>query len=272
MKYYFLIVSLFLFVLLSAQSFKSRTLSKIENSPIGYVNVGILNKNIGTTSDAKGSFELFLDSKYNNDSLTFSCIGYEIFNIAVSDFKNLKINNIFLSERTYKLAETIVLPKKLKKKTLGVTTKSKSIASGFSDNILGYEMGIMMPVKKSAKINSVNLNISYCKYDTIFYRINVYEVRDRRRKIYENVLLSPVYLTIPKDKIKGTLSLDLSNKDIWVNGDCLVTIECVKNLGKGNLYFCSGIGHSTYFRKTSQGEWKSVPIGISLSVNVDLEY
>lgn len=267
-----LLISLSLFDLLSAQSFKSRTLSKIDKSPIGYVNIGIFNKNVGTTSDANGSFEIFLDDKYSNDSLTFSCIGFDTFKILVSDFKMLKNNNIFLTERSYKLSETIVLPKKLKKKTLGVTTKSKSIASGFSDNILGYEMGIMMPIKKSAKINSVNLNILYCKYDTIFYRINVYEVRDRRRKIYENVLLSPVYLTIPKDKINGTLSLDLSNKDIWVSGDCLVTIECVKNLGKGNLYFCSGIGHSTYFRKTSQGEWKSVPIGISLSVNVDLEY
>lgn len=64
--------------------------------------------------------------------------------------------------------------------------------------------------------------------------------------------------------------MNLHKHNIQVSGDFLVTLEHVKNLGKGGLYFCAQLGRSWY-RKTSQGDWGSAPIGVSISVEALVE-
>ena len=252
--------------------FKGKIISKGNQTPVEYANIGIPNKNTGTTSDAAGNYSINLPDEFNNDTLRISSIGFETRNIIIRDFINLKSNNIELSEKIYNLSETVIIPKLFKEMVLGVKTKSKSIQAGFNEHILGKEMGVILAIRKSAKLKKINLNIATCNFDTIFYRINVYEVRNLWKKDFVNVLKTPLYINIPKDKVKSTVTIDIENSDIWVNGNCLVTIEYVRDLGKGQLHFCAGIGNSTYHRETSQGKWSSVPIGIGLNVIADVEY
>ena len=56
-----------------------------------------------------------------------------------------------------------------------------------------------------------------------------------------------------------------------LNSDFLVTFEVVKDLGSGRLCFPASILHRTYVRETSQGRWETAPVGISISVLVDVE-
>ena len=126
-----------------------------------------------------------------------------------------------------------------------------------------------MKVKKTAKVKSVNLNFSVCSYDSLFYRLNIYKVIGPLA--FENVLESPIYLSLAKNDVKETVRIDLEKYNVVMEGDFLVTIEHVKNLGDGRLYFCAGLKERTYYRKTSQGEWKTAPIGISISVDADVE-
>jgi hypothetical protein len=63
----------------------------------------------------------------------------------------------------------------------------------------------------------------------------------------------------------------LRSKDILTNGDFLITLEHIKDLGEGHLLFCAGLGTKTYFKKTSQGKWEAVPVGVSISVVADVE-
>jgi len=42
------------------------------NTPIAYVNIGIVGKNIGTVSDKDGKFNLLIEAQYMYDSLLFS--------------------------------------------------------------------------------------------------------------------------------------------------------------------------------------------------------
>ena len=71
--------------------------------------------------------------------------------------------------------------------------------------------------------------------------------------------------------VKDELQIDLQSKNIVVDGNFLVTLEHIKDLGKGYLHFCAGLADKTYYRKTSQGKWDTVPVGISLSVIADVE-
>lgn len=237
--------------------------------PIEFANIGIIGKNVGTVSDVNGKFNFFVDAQYDNDTIQFSIIGYKPIQIKVSDLRKKNDNVLLLEEKTYALTEVIVKPKIFKQQTIGVTTKNKKIAAGFKDNLLGYECGILMKVKKTAFIKKVNINIASCSYDTIFYRLNIYKVCKKMH--FENILKEPIYVTMPKESVKDEVSIDLESRNIVVNGDFLVTLEHVKNLKDGHLYFCAGLANKTYSRKTSQGEWETVPIGLSISVIADIE-
>lgn len=237
--------------------------------PIGFANIGIVGKNVGTVTDLNGRFKLFVDSKYDNDTILFSIIGYKPLLIKISDLRKKVDNEVFLKERAYEITEVVIKPRIFKQRTLGVTTKFKNISSGFKDNILGYECGILMKVKKTAFIKKINLNISYCTYDTIFYRLNIYKVSGKMD--FENILREPIYLKIPKESVKDEIQIDLQSKNIVVDGDFLITLEHVKDLGNGYLHFCAGITDKTYYRLTSQGKWETSPFGISISVIADVE-
>ena len=59
---------------LFGQTFSGTVIDSKSNLPIEFVNIGIVGKNIGTTSDIRGNYNISIDSLFDNDSLLFSCI------------------------------------------------------------------------------------------------------------------------------------------------------------------------------------------------------
>lgn len=55
--------------------------------PLPYVNIGVWNKNIGTISHDDGSFQIDVSNATEDDSLTFSMMGYETKQIGISEVK-----------------------------------------------------------------------------------------------------------------------------------------------------------------------------------------
>jgi len=267
------IITVLIFVLncniLFGQDISGVVINEKSKLPIEYVNIGIARKNIGTVSDYNGKYNLSIDPQFDDDTLLFSCIGYLPISVKIADLKKGNYKNILLKEKVYEIREVVVRPKIFKQQTLGVTTHFKNIAAGFDKNLLGYELGVLMKVKKTAVIKRVNINISVCTYDSIFYRLNIYKVQGKMN--FENILSNPIYIHMAKDKVKEEIQVDLQSQNIVVGGDFLVTLENVKDLGEGRLYFCAGLLDKTYYRKTSQGKWETAPVGISISVDADVE-
>lgn len=250
------------------QKLTGRVLNPDSKSPVEYVNIGIVGKNIGTVSDQHGVFNLWIEPPYQNDSLLFSRIGFESRSVKISDIKENDV--IRLKEKTYSLKEVTIKPRRFKERRLGITTKSNLIIAGFANNKLGHEMGLLMKIKKTAILKSVNINIAKCEYDTIFYRLNIYETKGKND--FEPILKKPIYIHISKHDIRnGAIQIDLKDQQIIVNGNFLVTLEHVRELGDRGLYFSCGLKQKTYFRTTSQGSWATAPVGISLSVAADVE-
>lgn len=235
---------------------------------IEYTNIGIVGKNIGTVSDCQGKFSIDINAQLDNDTLLFSSIGYFPKQVKVSELRNGNFK-VALKEKVYEIKPVVVKPRIYKQKTLGVSTRSKMASAGFENNLLGYEMGIIMKVKKTARVKSVNLNFSVCSYDSLFYRLNIYKVT--APLMFENILESPIYINLTKDNVKETVRVNLEKYNLVLEGNFLVTIEHVKDLGNGRLYFCAGLKEKTYYRKTSHGEWQTAPVGISISVDADVE-
>ncbi len=152
---------------------------------------------------------------------------------------------------------------------MGVDTRTKSIQVGFGENLLGKEIGVLIKNKKMAIIESIFMNFAECTYDSIFFRVSVYEYRSKKE--ITNVLDVPIYLSISKKEALNRVEIDVKKYNILVNGDFLVSVEHVKDLGIGQLLFSSKLGGKSFGRSTSQSDWENAPIRVSLGVNALVE-
>jgi hypothetical protein len=236
------------------QQFKGRVLSTETRAGIGFVNIGIMGRNVGTVSDENGDFAIDLKSIYDNDSIKFSMIGYEPRTFLVSSFKKESAREIYLTPKLYNILEVKVIYHKPRVIKLGTSVTSNELRSGFSDNELGSELGIKLHVKGSVKLTDLNLNIARCTFDTVTYRFNVYQSLDGID--YTNILTSPIYFSFSRGMIDKVITFDLSKYSIIVTGDILISVELYKDMGPGTLLFHTMFfTGTTYHRKTSQGDW-----------------
>lgn len=252
------------------QKFSGSLMSKKNNTPIDFVNIGVIGKNIGFISNENGQFELFIDANYNNDTLKFSRIGFSPLIMKVSDFKKLTNFEIYLEEHITEISSIVVRPKKIMQRELGITASHKHPRIYFTKYYPGNEMGVMIKNKKSLTIESLIINFATCTYDTVFYRINVYKVLGGLQ--FENILNEPIYIKIPKSDTKEKVVFDLRKNNLIIQGDFLLSLEQVKDLGDGEVSFCTGFLSKTYWRNVSQGNWmifSSVAPSISVDAKVE---
>lgn len=256
--------------LMIGQSVSGIVIHEETGKPVEFVNIGIAGKDIGTVSDLNGVFSLVLDPQFDKDTLLFSCIGYYPTAISIAAFKKNTTKNVFLKEQKYDLVEVVVKPKNVKERILGERTSAKMVSAGFEKNLLGYEIGTIMRVKKPAFVKEVKINIADCSYDTIYYRLNIYKLKGEVD--FENVLQEPIYINISKEMIKESIEIDLRAYNIIIDSDFLVSVEQVKHLGDGYLHFCARLfSENSYFRETSQGSWHKCPARVAISVVADVE-
>lgn len=122
-------------------------------TPLQYVNVVLLTKNIGTVTDDKGFFSIAAD---NTDSIKFSHIAYLPRIIKTGDFVS---DTITLKENLNKLTGVLIKGSTSKKKIrLGFYNKDRS--SGF-DFGPGNEIAVFLtnPVKKSLWIKFITFEV-----------------------------------------------------------------------------------------------------------------
>ena len=244
--------------LVFGQTRKGKVLSGETKSGIGFANIGIIGKNVGTVSDEAGNFTIELDKIYDNDSLRFSMVGYESKTFLVGLLKENSIENVYLNPRSYSLQEVKVIYRRPREIKLGNPVTSNDLRTGFSYNDLGSELGINVYTKRQVKLKDLNLNVAICTFDTVTYRLNIYQVVNQTE--YKNILTKPIYISFSKDKINNVITFDLSKYSIIIEGDVLITLELYKDLGEGRLLFhaefFTGI---TYHKKTSEGKWTKQP-------------
>ena len=247
-----------------AQSLNGRILDAQTKQPVEFASIGILHRNAGTVANEQGNFVLNTEKAAPADTIKVSMLGYESRLFLVRDFENFLAQQsgmISLQPQNRKLQEVVIKPRKTKIITAGNTTDSKFMSAGFTSNDLGSEVGTVLRYnkKKPGKLENVNFNIASNSYNNVLFRVNLYEFKNG--KIGENLLKEPLYTDFTGDS--GTLTLDLSDKDIYISSDCLLTLEWIKDYGRRGLFFSAGFFNSdSYARKTSHGDWFDVPAGL----------
>lgn len=268
-KNIFLLVVLFIPKVALGQLFEGTVLLKDSNTGIAFVDVGIIGKNIGTVTDQSGKFSINLDKINDNDSIRFSMIGYDSKSFLVHTFKADTIKTVFLSPKSYYLTEVKVFYHKTRRILLGTPVNTETLKSGFGENNLGSELGVKINSPGEVKLIDLNLNVATCTYDSVTYRLNIYQTIDE--VIYKNILTEPIYISFTKDKIDHIVTFDLQKYSIVVKGDFLVTLELYRDLGEGRLlFFTQYFTSCTYHKKTSEGKWTKAPGAIGMYLHGQL--
>lgn len=269
-----LLLILFTANLSIAQMKNGIVLDQETQQPISYSNIGIINKNVGTVSSQDGSFEIQLEAKYDTDSLRFSCIGYESQTYSIRDFRKQFLSDkiiINLVPKATILKDVIVTSESKKAIILGLSPKSRFTKAGFLYNRVGHEIGTLFEQEDPSPLylDSVQLNFVTCNYDSIFLRINVYNINAERT---ENILPQNVFINLTKKQALANPRINLTSYSLLVGKKYLVSIEIVKSLGELGLKFYAALNvdrFATRYRGTSQDKWetlhhKSKPVGISI--------
>lgn len=243
------------------------------NEPLQFVNIGILNREVGTVSDSEGNFSLELDKSFTLNTIRLSMIGYIPLELIVKDVigKSSPVM-IEMEEKTEELEEVVVVDKALKRKKIGNTTQSKFLSTGFGYEQLGAEMGIKVKVRKPTLVDSFNFHISYNRLNSeAIFRLNICTVK--KGKPNQNVLKDNVLIKVDP-KQTGLQTIDLTGYNVTLTEDALVTLEWVDFVGEESkdeaIYFSLALfGNSTYIKKTSQANFRkhsSLGIGFYLDV------
>ncbi|CAL2083457.1 conserved protein of unknown function [Tenacibaculum sp. 190524A02b] len=233
----------------SQELFISGVIMDKEQLTIPYVNIIALNKNEGTFSDEKGNFKLLRSDFKDSDIIEFSCLGYKTKQITVKDLKNEKIK-IYLVKVFEKLDEVVLKVKKMKTYTKGKTRTNTSDMIRFSSsfkkymwNKPGHEIGrkFSLGTKKSSYLKKFNFYIKENTFKNSILKINIYNVKDN--KPYKYINKSNIIVTLDNEFV-GWKTVDLSNLDIVVKEDIIITVEylksvpsCYKQPGNCGLFF-----------------------------------
>ncbi len=248
------------------QILSGRIRDKKSNLPLPFVNIGILNKDRGTTSNIKGEFDLSLSESDLNDTLRISMVGYEPKEIYLKDIfkKQKQILNIQLQEKTNELKEIVIVDKKLTTKVLGNKTDSKFFGGKFASGDLGSEIAIRINIKDTPTyLETFKFNISYNRGDTARFRVNIYDVKTGIPN--KNILTDNVILSINGNA--GKIEIDLSKYNVVVNDDFFIALEWIEGKTNSGIVFSAGFANKgTYYRKASQGRWKKYPMGVGFNV------
>ncbi|TWO33901.1 hypothetical protein E1J38_003765 [Seonamhaeicola sediminis] len=236
-------------------------LDKSTNQPIPYVNIGFVDKSIGTASNEKGSFKLQYEEDYirNFDVLQFSSLGYKTLKIKAPDLfsKLSNTNKIYLQPDIQSLDELIITaPETEKKQVGGLDFDGYTIGYWKEEVALGGEIATRLKInKKDSKLLDLKLRILENISDSIKLRVNIY---DSNKKLPNKNLLSTNIFHVVTKKI-GIDTINLKPYNIKVDNDIIVSIELVEVFGDKVGFVVAGIGSGTTFtRYISQDKWEEI--------------
>lgn len=253
------------------QTYTGKVYDKYSSNEVEFVEIGILNHEFGTISDIDGRYTIDLTNCDSNDTLRFSHVGYKYIDIKVSDYMNKIDKDIALQPKDNYLETIVVDHRKFSSKILGNNFVGNKYQGGFIQNIKGFECGVLLNISKRAILNKLILNITDCAYENIYYRVNVYKEIGKNQ--FENILSKDIYIKQPITGNEKEISIDLTPYYVHVEGNTLVTLQHIANIGKGQLLFAGSAvkGSNCYYRTSSQGRWFKTPIKLSFRVEALVE-
>jgi len=238
-------------------------LDRLKN-PIQYVNVGVLNKPVGTVTNEMGQFVLNFDNSMLLDTLRISCIGFKSKDFAIKELPGNKSDfTVTLENFTEKLDEIIITSNRLKTYTKGKEkTKTKNevffAIPDWEDLNLGSEIGRKFSVgtKKPSLLEEFKFFIKKNNFETLKFRINIYSIKDE--KPHKKINDTNIFVEV-NNKLTGWIKIDLSDYKIKTQQDIIITTEWVEGSTGNELslpILLPSINSIHYYKYGTHAKWK----------------
>lgn len=215
------------------QTISGRIIDELTGEALEYVNIRVVNKNIGTVSMRNGEFQLSISNVSKEDSLRFSYIGYKTLSIAIDSFKKSDQYAIKLKPQPSVLDEVVVKAKPLTRILGNTKVDRKYTGWGDFQSLRGRTRGILIEgAECPVKVKSMSFRINHNDWDSVAFRINILEAKGD--KPGNSILRENIFVTT--DKKHKWVRVDLDNKNIIICTRVVVTIEWVDAWGKIGEY------------------------------------
>ncbi|MEM7084745.1 MAG: carboxypeptidase-like regulatory domain-containing protein [Bacteroidota bacterium] len=239
--------------------------------PLEFVNIGFLNKDIGTTTTTSGHFIISYETDRigPHDVLQISFLGYETRRITFDQLKRLSTDpvTIALTPSVLDLTEVVLKSTPRKKKTIGHTAfTAASMGYWEGKEAIGGEIASVIQIKKEkTKLHGLHFNILQNASDSLRIRIKIYDFEGGEPTV--EMTGKDIIHTITKKKGMEYISLDAYH--IKVDNDVLISIELVEAFGP-RIYFslsASAYGGMSFIREKDYPYWmiqKTVCVGFKV--------
>jgi hypothetical protein len=251
------------------RDYKGQTIDAKTGEPVPYVNIGIVDRGVGTVSDENGIFHLPLDISLlgQGEAIQISCLGYETIRIPVSkielqynEYPKLVMNPVEISLDEVVVTNTTLVPIK---EYIGYQNNGSPSLGYWKDNVaLGGELATKIRTSKGPRqLNSLEFEVWSNPSDSILIRINVYDSDGPLGRPLTNLNKSGKDILKTLTKGRGFKDVDLEPYTIYVTDDFYVSLELLKVYGDSEIDLVLAASDSDYgsYRKyTSQDKWQKL--------------
>lgn len=198
---------------------------------IQFANGIVKGTTLGSMTDETGFFELQYNSKKLNDTIIFSCLGYEKHLIPIDILIKDENHTIYLTPIQTVLNEVVIEERKSKMITLGV--QYRAIAGGgvaySSDTILGTQVAFLIEMEKEKSIFIEKVKVHFYSNDCNHFpmRVHLYS-QDKKTGLPKDEMLNEneiFYVNVSK----GWVEINLEKYNIVAKENFFICIEWLDN-------------------------------------------
>lgn len=222
---------------------------------IPYVNAYAGLSDYGAISNNQGDIQFELDKITKNDSIVFSCIGYNEFTISKNDLVTADEKIIILREKDHLLNNIEIKSKSVRFKSIKAGVTGGICRSEFYTfpKYTGGEYGIIIENNKTCYIEEIHFNLSNVSHDSLKYEINLYHYEN---EIKESINSSRHFIELNRNSKKG--KVDLKDEEIRISANFAILFESIQERDYTySIKFksqCSG--KNKFITKKDSGKWK----------------
>ncbi|RNC90202.1 MAG: hypothetical protein ED555_12340 [Allomuricauda sp.] len=251
------------------RDYKGKVIDATTNKVIPYVNIGIVEKGIGTVSDEAGLFHLLVEKEEVPATavILFSSLGYAPLRIPVAEMP-LIYNDypIFtMTPQPTRLNEVVVSNKGNRFITdfIGYRNYGEQSFGYWKDQIaLGGELATRILAKSGLRrLDRLQFEVFHNPSDSLLLRVNIYEDDGPLGRPKTNLNKSGKNILVTVKKNDKTVSVDLRPFDLYVQSDFMLSLELVKVYGEEELGLILAAAFNQYgsYRKyASQAKWERI--------------
>lgn len=234
---------------------------------LAYASIGIPGTSIGTVAGEDGRFSLEIPENANltdKDSVQFLLLGFAKKSLPLSAWSATSAPvEVRLEPSVYQLREVVVRPDDTRLEVLGKEKMKTAMAVNFALNgkinqNLGSEVGRRFKVQKPSRLETFRFYVAANNFDTVRFRINVYDLK--RGEPGDNLLKDNIIVALTNKKT-GWVSVDLKPYDVHADEWLAVSAEWIYGSRGGTVLSLPismpVVGSKHFYKFGSRNKWKS---------------